>query len=338
MKKEEWLIKRGQELIPTKYYHVVFTLPDDLNDLCANHPKLMYKLLFHSAWESLKTLMALPKWCGAQAGMLAVLHTWGQNLKLHPHLHCIVPSGGLSFDGKRWVNTRHASVLVDVGDLSALFRRTFRKKLLKEWEIEGIEFRGKAKKYEDIEEWRQLFECFNKDWVVYAKSPNAGPSQTLNYLSRYTHSVAISEGRIKELTEEQVHLICKDYRDEDENGVPKKKLLKLEKMEFMRRFCLHILPSGFHKIRYFGIWTPRNRKTKLAKCQELLGHKPLLLTMQLIRAVMKYKMQIDPGVCRACGSPNIVTYILSPSGDLARKTRIDFVNRPPPPPILQQAR
>jgi hypothetical protein len=330
MKKEEWLIKRAQELIPVAYYHVVFTLPNELNVLCANHPKIMYNILFRSAWQSLKTMMAMPRWCGAQPGMLAVLHTWGQNLTLHPHLHCIVPAGGLDFEGEKWVKVRKTSVLVDVKDLSKLFRRTFQKMLIEKWEFEGIDFRGGAEKYVEIAEWRTLFECFEKDWVVYAKSPNAGPNQTLNYLSRYTHSVAISEGRISELNIEDIHLIYKDYRDQDENGIPKKKPLVLKRMEFMSRFCRHILPSRFQKIRYFGIWAMSNRKTKLALCQQLLGHKPLLLTMQAIKVILKQKLGIDPAACPHCGSSNIVTFILSPNGELTQKIKLDFVNRPPP--------
>jgi hypothetical protein len=247
-----------------------------------------------------------------------------------------VPAGGLGFGGKKWVNCRKSSVIVDVKDLSKLFRKTFRKKLIEAWEFEGIDFRGKAERYEDIEAWRTLFMCFEKDWVVYAKCPNAGPNQTLNYLSRYTHSVAISEGRISELTKEDIHLIYKDYRDEDENGVPKKKPLMLKRKDFMSRFCLHILPSRFQKIRYFGIWAMSNRKTKLALCQQLLGHKPLLLTMQGIKAILKQKLGIDPSVCPHCGSENIVTFIVSPNGGLTRKLIPDFVNRPPPKPILKK--
>ncbi len=260
----------------------------------------------------------------------------GRHLSLHPHLHCIVPAGGLDFEGKRWLKCRKSSVIVDVKDLSKLFRKTFRKKLIEAWEFEGIDFRGKAEKYEDIEEWRGLFTCFDKDWVVYAKSPTTGASQTLNYLSRYTHSVAISEGRITQLTDEEIHLIYKDYQDEDENGVPKKKPLALKKMDFLERFCRHILPPGFQKIRYFGIWACSNRKTKLALCQSLLGHKPLLLTMQSIKAILKQKLGIDPALCPHCQSPNIVTFIVSPNGELTPKTIPDFVNRPPPKPILKK--
>lgn len=165
-------------------------------------------------------------------------------------------------------------------------------------------------------EWRVLFECFEKDWVVYAKSPNPGLNQTLNYLSRCTHSVAILEGRISELNIEDIHLIYKDYGNQDENGMPKKKPLVLKRMEFMSRFCWHILPSRFQKIRYFGIWPMSNRKTKLAPCQRLLGHKPLLLNLQAIKVILKQNLDIDPAACPHCGSSNIVIFIVSPNGAL----------------------
>lgn len=272
----------------------------------------------------------MPKWCGAQPGMLALLHTWGQNLFLHPHLHCIVPAGGLDNEQKKWKRCRKSSVLVDVKDLSKLFRKTIQKLLIEKWEMEGIDFRGKAEKYWDIEQWRALFNCFQKNWVVYSQAPTAGPAQTLNYLSRYTHSVAISEGRLEKLTKDRVHLIYKDYQDEDENGIPKKKPLKLEKMDFLSRFVKHILPSRFQKIRYFGIWASSNRKTKLATCQRLLQHKPLLLTMQAIKALLKQKLGIEPAKCVHCGSQNIVTFILRPNGELYQKDIPCFTNRPPP--------
>ena len=310
LKKEIWLVKREQELLPVTYYHVVFTFSDKLNILCANHPKLMYNILFKAAWSSLKTMMGQEKWCGAQTGMMAVLHTWGQNLSHHPHLHCVVPAGGLSFDGSRWKATKKQSVLVDVIELSALFQRTFLRLLRETWEFEGIPFRGAAKKYEDLNEWRSLFESVQKPWVVYAKRPSTGPKQTLAYLSRYTHSVAISEHRILELGEQKVKIQYKDYADENEEGIPKKKALELKYMDFIKLFVKHILPSGFQKIRYYGIWAASNRKTKLAKCQGLLKHIPLQLTMKAIKAIVKQKLGIDPTVCSYCGSPDLVTEIL----------------------------
>jgi len=294
----------------------------------------MYSILFKAAWMSLKTMLGEDKWCGAQAGMLAVLHTWGQNLSHHPHLHCIVPGGGLSFDGEHWKECKKRSVLVDVKELSALFQKTFLRLLRETWEFEGIPFRGEATKYEEIDEWRALFESVQKPWVVYAKAPSSGPKQTLDYLSRYTHSVAISEHRILKLGAEKVKIQYKDYADEDDKGLPKKKELELSYMDFIKKFVKHILPSGFQKIRYFGIWAAANRKTKLLKCQQLLQHVPLQLTMQMIKAIVKQKLGIDPTVCSYCGSPAIVTEIIAAASVgfkiIPQKTLKVNSNRPPP--------
>lgn len=303
-------MKRQQEILPIKYYHVVFTVPHELNDLIKNHPRLLYNMLFRAAWHSLKTLLAQPKWCGGEAGMLAVLHTWGQNLSFHPHLHCIVPAGGLSSDQQQWRPTRYDSVLVDVEVLSELFQKTFLRMLREEWEETGIDFRGKAAKYHDLEEWRDLFIRVEMPWVVYCKAPSMGATQTLEYLSRYTHAVAISEYRILELTADKVKLQYKDYADKDEQGVPKKKPLELDYLEFIRRFVQHILPSGFHKIRYFGIWASANRRTKLQQAQRLLGQVVIPLTMALIKVLVKLKLGIDPTVCGVCGSMDLEVEIL----------------------------
>ena len=325
-----WLQRRKEELLPVKYYHLVFTLPSELNVLCMNHPKEMYNILFRSAWQSFDKMMQDPKWCGAQSGMLSVLHTWGKNLSFHPHVHCIVPAGGLSFDGQRWINCKKHSVIVDVKDLSKEYRKTFCRLLREAWEEEGFLFRGEARKYEDIEEWRDLFECFQKDWVVYAKAPSTGAEQTLNYLSRYTHSVAISEGRVLDLNEDGVLLQYKDYQDEDDEGIPKKKTTWLCHSEFMSRFVRHILPSGYQRIRYTGIWASSNRKRKLAKCQQLLGITVIRMTMRALRAVIMEKMGIQPDLCPCCGSSDIRTYLVSPKGELTPKPIANLSNRAPP--------
>ena len=277
-------------------------------------------------------MMASEKWCGGQTGMLAVLHTWGQNLFHHPHLHGIVPAGGLSIDKKHWKKTKKSTVLVDVKELSALFQKTFMRQLREAWEYEGIEFSGRAEKYEEIAEWRALFSSIQKPWVVYAKAPSEGATQTLEYLSRYTHSVAISESRVLDLGSEQVTIQYKDYADEDDNGLPKKKILKLDYEEFISRFTKHILPSGYQKIRYYGIWAMRNRKRKLVRCQELLNHVPLLQTMAMIKALVKEKMGIDPTVCGHCGSNDLVTFIIPSSSVFNRSTitRDRFLSRGPP--------
>ena len=325
-----WLHRRAEELLPVKYYHLVFTLPEELNELCMNHPKVMYTILFRSAWQSFDKLMRAKKWCGAQSGMLAVLHTWGKNLSFHPHVHCIVPAGGLSFDGRQWINCRYDSVVVDVQELSAAYRKLFKSQLIEAWELGELEFRGATKAYEDLAKWHSLFACFEKEWVVYAKKPSTGAEQTLNYLSRYTHSVAISEGRIKAVTEKRVLLEKKDYQDEDEQGIPKKKTTWLDQEEFIQRFVHHILPSGFHKIRYMGIWASSNRKRKLAKCQKLLGVQTIRLTMQAIKRLVLEKMGVRPKECPCCSSSDIVTYIVSPNGELTLKVVANLSNRAPP--------
>lgn len=296
-----------------------------------NHPRLLYNILFRAAWYSLKTLLATPKWCGGEAGMLAVLHTWGQNLSFHPHLHCIVPAGGLSGDRHKWIAPKHASVLVDVEVLSDLFQRTFIKMLREAWEVNGIDFRGAAAKYHDLKQWRDLFISITKPWVVYCKAPTAGAQQTLDYLSRYTHAVAISEYRILKLTAEKVILKYKDYADKNAEGIAKKKELKLDYLEFIRRFVQHILPSGFHKIRYFGIWAAANRRTKLRKAQQLLGQQIVLLTMQMIKALVKQKIGIDPTVCGACGSGDLEVEILAArTAKRVRVSVLSIVGRSPP--------
>lgn len=298
-----------------------------------HHPKELYNILFRSAWQSLSKLMSEAKWCGAQTGMLAVLHTWGKNLTFHPHLHCIVPAGGLSFCGSKWIKSRKDSVLVDVKELSEAYRKTFKRLLIASWESEELVFSKGAREYEDIEKWRSLFDCFNKDWVVYAKAPSKGAEQTLNYLSRYTHSVAISEGRVKALTNDRVHLEYKDYQDEDEQGIPKKKTIWLDQSEFISRFVRHILPSGFHKIRYMGIWASSNRKRKLAKCQALLGIEVTRQTMRVLKRLILEKLGIQPDVCPCCGSSDIRTYIVNPKGIRILKPVPSLSNRAPPPSL-----
>ena len=228
-------------------------------------------------------------------------------------------------------------MVVDVQELSKVYRKLFRDQLREAWEMGEFCFRGGAKIYEEIEEWRNLFSCFEKDWVVYAKAPSTGAEQTLNYLSRYTHSVAISEGRVLELSEEGVLLQYKDYQDEDEQGIPKKKRTWLSQQEFIKRFVRHILPSGFHKIRYMGIWASSNRKTKLAKSQKLLGQEVSRLTMKVLKALILEKMGIRPGACPCCGSSDIKTYIVSPNGEWTLKPVASISNRAPPIPITKVA-
>ena len=229
---------------------------------------------------------------------------------------------------------------MDVKKLSKRFQKTFIRLLREHWEFQGIPFRGKAVIYEDIEQWRNLFWSIQMPWVVFAKAPSAGAKQTLKYLSRYTHSVAISEHRILELTSDKVCFQYKDYADEDDSGLPKKKVRALDYLVFIKMFVKHILPSGFQKIRYFGLWASTNRKTKLAKCQLLLGLIPLLLTMQTIKALVKLKFGIDPALCSYCGSSDILTSVIYPPAKPSRyqlMDRLAKIRPPPSAPTSQQA-
>ena len=331
LKKEIWLMKRQEALLPVKYYHVVFTLPSELDILCKNHPRILYNILFRSAWQSLKMMLEDGKWCGARSGMLSILHTWGQNLSFHPHLHCIVPAGGLSFDQQSWVGAKKSKVLVDVMELSKLFRVTFMNQLRTYWEFKGIDFRGSARRYEDIEVWRALFASVDKAWVVHTSSPDCGAHQTLNYLSRYTHAVAISEYRILEVGEQSVQIQYKDYADEAENGLPKKKTMELKGMDFIQRFVQHILPKGFQKIRYYGIWAPCNGQRYLKKCQQLLKQVVYKQSLQAIKALVKQKMGVVSGCCKYCQSQTIVTKVLvqNPIKGLYKANQLRISRSPP---------
>lgn len=251
-KKEEWIRARESDLLKTPYFHVVFTLPCELNKLCLYEPKLIYSLLFKSAWSIIRDFGGNPKFLGAQMGMIAILHTWGQNLSLHPHLHCIVPGGGVTKSGK-WKNTKSkGKYLFPVKAMSKVFRARFVAELRKE---KGK--RQSASFYESL---------FKHNWVVYCKHPFLGPSQVIEYLGRYTHKIAISNHRIKSLAEGKVVFAVKDYRH---GG--KKSVLQLSDAEFIRRFSLHILPKGFTRIRHYGILSSYHKRTIIPELQEKLG-------------------------------------------------------------------
>lgn len=271
-KKEEWIQKREQDLLPCSYYHVVFTLPEELNGLAISQPQLIYKALFEAAWA---TLNQFGKTEGLQLGMIAILHTWGQNLSLHPHLHCIVPGGGLTMQGKWRKKVRTDKFLFPVKALSKVFRAKFVTSL----RACGITDRDLMEK------------LFTKNWVVYAKRPFGGPKQVIEYLGRYTHKVAISNHRIKEVTDQQVRFEYKDYRKGGE-----KKEMTLANTEFVRRFSMHILPKRFVRIRHYGILSSSWKRGKLQALQSDLKIKILEVTPKtLLRK------------CRCCKAGNLIT-------------------------------
>jgi hypothetical protein len=253
-----WLEARAAELLPTPYFHLVFTLPDALNPIALANPRVVYDLLLRSAAETVLELAADPKLLGAQTGVLAVLHTWGQTLQFHPHVHCVVPGGGLSPDGTRWVaSPRHFFLPVRV--LSRVFRGKFLAGLRAAFHHGAVRFA--ADPFDQA-----LSIAAHTDWVVYAKPPFGGPEQVLKYLARYTHRVAISNARLLGFEDGKVRFRYKDYAHGN-----RKRVLTLTALEFVRRLLLHVLPTGFQRIRHYGILANRHRQAKLAWCRQLLG-------------------------------------------------------------------
>jgi len=261
----EWLAARQAELLPAPYFHVVFTLPAPLAEIAFQNKSVVYAILFRTAAETLRRIAADPKHLGAEIGLVAVLHTWGQNLHHHPHVHCVVPGGGLSPDGARWIGCRPGFFL-PVRVLSQLFRRLFLKALRAAFEAGELGFFGKLADLARSAAFSDRLRALRRvEWVVYAKRPFGGPAQVLAYLGRYTHRVAIANSRIVEMTDTDVAFRWKDYRH---GG--KTKVMTLAAQEFIRRFLLHTLPDGFHRIRHFGFLANGHRAAKLALCRKLL--------------------------------------------------------------------
>jgi len=305
--KEKWVEKRKAELLPVQYLHLVFTLPHELNPLVLSNDRLLYNLLFRAVWQTVKQLGEDHKWLGAQMGMIAVLHTWGSNLSLHPHLHCILPAGGIT-ESRQWKPTRKKNFFVPVRQvLSPVFRGKFMSLLTMAFEKGELRFFGQAKPLEDISQLRCLFrKLYGKSWVVFAKKPFGGPEQIINYLSRYTHRIAISNHRIAALNNGAVCFHYKDYKTKDANGLPLVKTLTLGALEFLRRFLLHVLPKGFQRIRYYGFLATRNRKTKLKQLQVSLKFKPPAFQQIPWQQRLEQLTGTDPGTCAFCQSKTML--------------------------------
>ena len=264
---QRWLEARQAELLPLAYYHVVFTLPAQIGDIAFHNKAAVYDILFKAASETLLTIAADPAHLGARIGLTAVLHTWGSALTHHTHVHCIVPGGGLSPDGERWVSCRPRFFL-PVRVLSRLFRRLFLNKLEAAHAAGRLVFFGDlAPLAEPTAFAAHLRPPRRAEWVVYAKRPLAGPEQVLAYLARYTHRVAISASRLVAMDDTSVSFRWKDYR---QDGPARRKLMTLAPGEFIRRFLLHILPGGFHRIRHYGLFANPARAANLAKARALL--------------------------------------------------------------------
>jgi hypothetical protein len=264
--KARWLADRQAELLPVPYFHVVFTLPHELATIAYHNQRVVYALLFRAAAETLRTIAADPKHLGAQLGFLAILHTWGQTLLYHPHLHCVVPGGGLAPDGSRWVACRPGFFL-PVRVLSRLFRRLFLSYLQEAFDHQQLQFFADLTHLADPLAFRHyLAPLQQREWVVYAKAPFGGAEQVLDYLARYTHRVAISNSRLVAMTSETVTFHYRDSRHHD-----KRKRMTLPHEEFLRRLLLHVLPDGFQRIRHYGLLSNCHRREKLACCRRLLG-------------------------------------------------------------------
>jgi hypothetical protein len=263
--KARWLEARLADLLPVEYFHVVFTLPEQLASVALQNKRVVYNLLFAATAETLRTIATDPRHLGAEIGFLAVLHTWGQTLCHHPHLHCVIPGGGLAADGARWISCRPGFFL-SVNVLARLFRRLFLQGLERAYENDKLTFSGSLECLAKARAFRQLLANLRaREWWVYAKPPFGGPEQVLAYLGRYTHRVAISNHRLLSLKDGNVTFKWRDYRHANQES-----LMSLKADEFIRRFVLHVLPRGFQRIRQFGLLANRRRHDQLARCRQLL--------------------------------------------------------------------
>jgi hypothetical protein len=266
-----WLAEREADLLPVGYFHVVFTLPAEVADIAFHNKAALYDLLFKVASETMLTIAADPKHLGARIGITAVLHTWGSAMTHHPHVHMIVPGGGIARDGSRWISSRPA-FLLPVKVLGKLFRRLFLTRLIALHAAGRLAFFGALAHLADRRAFlRHLSPIRKKNWIVYAKPPFAGPQAVLAYLSRYTHRVAISNSRLLAFDEAGVTMRYKDYR---RAGADRQQVMTLATDEFIRRFLLHVLPRGFHRIRHYGLLASATRKAHLEHARQLLGVAP----------------------------------------------------------------
>ena len=261
----KWLQARLDELLPVEYFHIVFTLPQKIAKIALQNKRRIYNLLFQATAETLRTIAADPKHLGAEIGFLAVLHTWGQTLTAHPHLHCIIPGGGFDPSGQRWISCRPGFFL-PVRVLSRLFRRLFLQALRKAYDSGELRLHGRLAELQESKRFQQRLESLRRrEWVVYAKPPFGGPEKVIEYLGRYTHRVAISNHRIVEVAHGEVTFRWRDYRHGNRS-----RTMTLDAHEFIRRFLLHVLPDRFVRIRHFGFLANRHRAEKIQRARQLL--------------------------------------------------------------------
>jgi len=305
LEKERWLEAREKDLLPTPYFHVVFTLPEGLRPLALRNQKVIYSLLFKAVSETLTDLARDSKHLGAEIGFLAILHTWSQTLIHHPHLHCLVTGGGLSLDGNQWLQSKK-DFFIPVSVLSCLFRGKFLDGLKREYEAGKLRFPGQIEELKESSAFKRfLTNLYQQEWVVYCKPPLKHPEKVIDYLGRYTHRVALSNDRLVKLEGKEVTFRWRDSADNN-----KIKWLTLEAFEFIRRFLLHVLPNQFVKIRYYGILSHRNRKGKLLRCKRLLGastsEEPKEGPKESWQDLLTRITGIDPSVCPYCGKGKMI--------------------------------
>jgi hypothetical protein len=303
LKRAAWIDARTADLLDVEYFHVVFTVPQDVAAIATQNKATVYTLLFRTTAETLRTIAADPAHLGAELGFFAVLHTWGQTLLAHPHLHCVIPGGGLSADGTQWVACRPGFFL-PVRVLSRLFRRLFLQHLQAAYDTDTLGLAGSLARLQDRPTWTRTLAALRRtEWVVYAKRPFAGPQQVLDYVGRYTHRVAITNHRLLDIDGGHVRFTYKDYRAAPSDS---SKTMTLAATEFIRRFLLHVLPTGFHRIRYYGFLGARHRRAKLARCRRLLGSRSSAPTLSAAPAMPDYRDRVEAltghslRVCPAC--------------------------------------
>lgn len=304
--KERWLEKRKEDLLPVGYFHVVFTIPQELNYITFTNQKEMYSILFKSVSETLLELSSDKKYLGAEIGFMAILHTWGQNLMNHPHIHCIVPSGGLTLDGNRWINSKK-DFFIPVKVLSRKFRGKFLFYLKRAYYSNALKYTTGIEELTEKHIFQSLIDkLYKKEWIVYCRPPFGSAEYVLEYLGRYTHRVAISNHRIVNLENGYVTFKWRDYKDHN-----KEKFMTLTVDEFIRRFLMHVLPRKFVKIRHYGILSNRNRPTKLQKCKELTGavqskNQDQEVNLNVSELLLKLT-GVDINICSCCGKGKMMT-------------------------------
>ncbi|MEE9589042.1 MAG: IS91 family transposase [Hyphomicrobiaceae bacterium] len=305
----DWLQAREAELLPVGYFHVVFTLPAAIAEIAFQNKRVVYDLLFKASSETMLTIAADPKHLGAKIGITAVLHTWGSAMTHHPHIHMIVPGGGISLDGSKWISCRK-TFLVSANVLSRLFRRLFLEKFVKAHDDGLLNFYGDHAGLAD----RAAFDAFLKPvrkikWYVNIKDPFAGPKAVLTYLSRYTHRVAISNRRLVSIDADSIAFRYKDYR---RDGTARYKTMTLSSHEFIRRFLMHVLPKGFHRIRHYGLFANGNRAANIARARELLSV-PASANDEAVDAVPEPdEPQVLNFPCPCCGGRMLIIEVFAP--------------------------